>query len=326
MQTNLTEGQLLELKEVLVISLYDYELKEKSNCTEVSCKTNINATIVNNFIGTKSLEGKKKSTLKQYLMVIKDLLFFLKNKNICDISSEDIKMYLATYKKLHKINNISLNNRRRYINTFLQWCEENEFVEKNVCKKIKEIKTEQRIKPVITEEQAEIIRDECKNNLKDAAIIELCFSTGLRVSELEIARVSDVNFEKNEIIIHGVKNNQDRIGFLTIRSKLALKKYLFKRGNPEGHEYLFTSSEKRNKKMSKNAFQKIIKHYASVNNIGKVTIHSLRRYFATHLKQKGVPDVYIAQLLGHKSIQTTKNHYIFVSNDTIKQTYMAITA
>ena len=322
MQEDLNTDQLNKLKDGLIINLYGCTI-EKEN-TELSCDLETNESIIKNFVGTKLLEGKKKSSMKQYIMVINDFFNFTL-KNIRDIKAEDIKMYLATYKqRVRKISNITMNNKRRYLNSFFQWCEENEYVEKNVCKKIKEIKTEKRIKPIISDEQAELLRDECKNDLRDLAIIELCFSTGLRVSELEVARVGDIDFSTNEIVIHGIKNNQDRMGFLTPRSKIALRKYLFYRGNPNPDEYLFTTSIASERKMSKNNYEKIIKKYSKLANIPICTIHSIRRYFATYLKKKGFADVYIAQLLGHKSIQTTRNHYMFVSNDTVKQAFMNI--
>lgn len=152
---------------------------------------------------------------------------------------------------------------------------------------------------------------------RDKAILELFFSTGLRVSELANLRIEDVNIKRDEFTIRG-KGRKTRVVFLSDSSKYWISEYIKLRGdlNP----YLFIShdeiSKKKEKKGGKNfeytpltsrSIQRTVQEYAKVAGITKhVSPHTLRHSFATDLLRNGADIRSVQTMLGHSSITTTQ--------------------
>jgi site-specific recombinase XerD len=147
--------------------------------------------------------------------------------------------------------------------------------------------------------------------LRDRAMLETLFSTGLRVSELA-ALTRDIDFSSGELSIRG-KGGKVRVVFFSDSAKQALKEYLAKRKDME--EALFVSINKRNKKegktgghsMDRRSIERIVKHYAIKSGISKkVTPHVIRHSFATDLLSNGADLRSVQMLLGHANIATTQ--------------------
>ncbi len=145
------------------------------------------------------------------------------------------------------------------------------------------------------------------NNLTHRLIIQMLYSCGMRLSELINLKLRDVDFDRNIIHIKLAKGNKDRIVKLSPKIKKELKRINL--------EYIFMSN--RNKKYSPAAIQKIISNSAKKAGISKkVTPHSLRHSFATHLLESGTDVRIIQELLGHARLETTMI-YTKVSNRDI---------
>ena len=137
--------------------------------------------------------------------------------------------------------------------------------------------------------------------LRDKAILEMLFSTGLRVSELcSLSR--DIDLKKDDIVVRG-KGEKIRIVFLSKEAKDAVKIYLEKRGM--GGEALFISKKETN--LTPRSIQRIIEKYSRKAGISKkVTPHVLRHVFATSLLENGADIRSVQELLGHSNISTTQ--------------------
>ena len=147
------------------------------------------------------------------------------------------------------------------------------------------------------------------NNFVHRLIIQLLYSTGMRSSELINLRFKDIDFDRNVIHIKLAKGNKDRIVKLSQKIKTELKKM------NANNNYVFMSN--RNKKYSSATLQKIISNTAKKAGINKkVTPHSLRHSFATHLLESGTDVRIIQELLGHARLETTMI-YTKVSNKDI---------
>ena len=159
--------------------------------------------------------------------------------------------------------------------------------------------------------------------LRDRAILEMLFSTGLRVSELcSLKRYFDI--DRGEITIRG-KGGKIRIVFLSDRAKRALKAYEEKRGDAE--EWLFSSLTKNGKKvigkMIPRAVQRLVQSYARKAGItGRITPHQLRHQFATDLLVGGADLRSVQELLGHSNISTTQV-YTHLTNKELKEVHEA---
>lgn len=144
-------------------------------------------------------------------------------------------------------------------------------------------------------------------NLRDKAILELFFSTGLRVSELASIN-SDLDLSKNEFSIRG-KGEKVRVVFLSDSAKKTIKEYLSKRKDME--EAMFVQVSTINKKgvsrLTPRSIERIVKHYAIKAGISKkVTPHVIRHSFATDLLQNGADIRSVQMMLGHSNISTTQ--------------------
>ncbi len=153
--------------------------------------------------------------------------------------------------------------------------------------------------------------------IRDRAILETLFSTGLRVSELCNLRIGDVNLDKGEFAVRG-KGGKLRVVFLSSSASEALRAYLKKRDDI--HEALLVahhaggSSQEESKEvhLTPRSVQRLIKKYAAMAGIvKKVTPHQLRHSFATDLLHNGADIRSVQTMLGHASITTTQiyTHY-----------------
>ena len=159
-----------------------------------------------------------------------------------------------------------------------------------------------------------------KKNLRDDVLIELLYSTGLRVSEVANLKLKDINLKKSEIKILG-KGNKERIVIFNNKSKEKIIRYLKndKRFISIKTEALFQNKFK--EALSTRSIQRILKKYLNFSGINsKYSTHTLRHTFATHLLEGGADIKVIQQLMGHSSPETTKI-YTHVSSSTLKNVY-----
>lgn len=160
--------------------------------------------------------------------------------------------------------------------------------------------------------------------LRDIAILELLFATGLRVSELAGLKIDQLNLKRDEFTVRG-KGNKPRIVFLSAQAKLALKDYLGKRRDTSA--YLFVSHDRAKKEradsgpLTPRSVQRIVEGYAKAAGITKkITPHTLRHTFATDLLLSGADIRSVQSMLGHESITTTQV-YTHITNNQMKEVY-----
>jgi len=146
-------------------------------------------------------------------------------------------------------------------------------------------------------------------NINHRLIIQTAYSSGLRASEIINLKWQDIDFDRNIIHVKRAKGKKDRIVMLSEKVKEGLKAI------PKKSDYVFITN--RNGKYSQRAIQKIIENAAKRAGIKKkITPHTLRHSFATHLLESGTDISHIKELLGHANISTT-NIYTKVSRNRI---------
>jgi site-specific recombinase XerD len=147
-----------------------------------------------------------------------------------------------------------------------------------------------------------------EKSLRDRAILQLLFSTGLRVSEL-CSLTRDVNFSSGEFSIRG-KGSKVRVVFVSDEAKRAIDEYLKKRKDMDDALFTKISSEKRkneNEGLARRSIERIVKYYAIKAGISKkVTPHIIRHCFATDLLSNGADIRSVQMMLGHANIATTQ--------------------
>lgn len=302
MSDSLSKNQLLILLDTL--SNYFDEIEIKPKQTTLSSEVVNNYDLIKGYLVIKKVAGSADSTLKQYKYI---LVKFVDDTNCsllrCDTNM--IRVYLYNLQK--RASNTTADNTRRYLNGLFQFLADEGYIEINPCKKIPKIKEEVKIKKFWDDLDIETLRDSCIDK-RELALIDLLISTGLRISEVPRIKISDVDWTKRLILIHG-KGNKERLVPMSVRAKKHLQEYIIER--EYNSIYLFSRSrEPYNSEPSKAMISDIFDGIRVRANLPDITIHGLRRWFASHLDKCGVDNNIIQDILGHDSFATTKRHYL----------------
>lgn len=252
------------------------------------------------------LRGLSKQTSKMYMFYNSKFLEYIQ-KSPEDITEEDIKDFLAYKLSDNSVSNALIN----LIKASLKF-----YYSEILRKKINLITTPRTLKKlpiVLNKKEIKNLLDKTEN-IKHRLLIELLYSTGLRLSECVNLKYSDLDLNEGVGWVRNGKGSKDRIFIISEVFKNDLLDYLEEKGYNKG--YIFTVN---GRKMSPRGIQHAIKISAKRAGIKKkVHVHTLRHSFATHLLENGVDIRNIQHLLGHSSLQATQI-YAQVSSKEIKK-------
>lgn len=281
--------------------------------------------LINKFTEYLIIDKKySENTIKAYNNDLKKFKNFVKSKTINNIDENNIKDYL---KYLNKQNNDTktISHNISTLRSFYKFLLIEKRVNKNPMEYIELPKTKKTLPKTLSIEEIDKLLD---INLTDAfsfrnkAMLELMYSSGLRVSELVNVSIHDIDTSNCIIRIMG-KGSKERIvplGDYAIRYiELYIKEYREKLIKRELNDYLFLNNH--GKKMTRQGFFKILKAIAKEKNIKtEFSPHTLRHSFATHLLNGGADLRSIQEMLGHSDISTTQI-YTHVSKEKLKENY-----
>ncbi len=248
------------------------------------------------------LRGFSPLTVRNYSFFVDK---FLKSsaRNVAEVTQDDAKKYLATLYDSKSKNTIMLA--AASLKFFFQDVLKREFNDVKIPKKDK------KLPEVLTKDEVLKMINHSETR-KSRLILSLLYSSGLRVSELVRLKPADISFNENIGWVRGGKGAKDRIFTLSPGLAGELQEHL--RKNKE-MKYVFSTD----KPLTTRNVQKIVKHIRQRAEIQKrVTPHTLRHSFATHLLEAGTDIRMIQALLGHSSLNTTQI-YTHVSSDQIKK-------
>lgn len=253
------------------------------------------------------LRGFSRQTSRMYLFYNRKFLEFIK-KDPEEITDDDIKEFLAYKMSDDSLSNASISLIKASLKFFYM-----EMLGKNMSL-IKTPKATKRLPVVLSREEIKNLLDNTEN-IKHRLLIELLYSTGLRLSECINLQYSNLDMNDGIGWVRQGKGAKDRIFILSELFRKDLLDYMEKTGsNNKG--YIFSVN---GRKMSPRGLQHAIKVSAMRSGIDKkVHVHTLRHSFATHLLENGVDIRKIQKLLGHSNLQTTEI-YTQVSSDEIKK-------
>ena len=308
------DQEILErIERSLYIQLNNYEVQER--CTGVVIHDMTNPGLIKKYIATKRLEGKSEKTIKRYLPEIERMVGYI-NKKIPDITSFDLRFYLAMYKEDRKISNRTLENMRKTISSFFTWLYDEGLISCNPAKSLAKIKYEKIVKKPFTATDREKIKNAC-TSVRDLALTEFLYATGLRVSEVSSLNIDDIDFVSREGIVIG-KGAKERRFYMSEVCSLYLKDYLKSRTDTD--QALFVSLKAPFNRLQKEGIEVSVRKIGKLANVENVHPHRFRRTLATDLVKKNVPIQDVAEILGHSDLRTTQ---VYVSLDyaTIKYNY-----
>ena len=180
-------------------------------------------------------------------------------------------------------------------------------------KRIHKIKFEKVIKETFSDENMELLRDNV-SKIRDLAIVDLLYSTGMRVGELVKLNKNDIDFENRECIVFG-KGSKQRKAYFDAKAKIHLEEYL--RSRKDDNEALFVSLDFPHSRMHTCGIELRLKKLGKKVGLNKVHPHKFRRTVATKAIDKGMPIEQVQRLLGHSQIDTTMR-YVMVNQNNVK--------
>lgn len=301
-----------EITERVTIIIGNYEITER--CTDVVVLDTTNDKILKMYCGCLVVDGKSKSTIYQYRRTVQKLGDFV-GKPFPEMGVYDIRFFLASEKQ-RGVSDRSVENFRSYLSAFFAWMADEEMITKNPMNPVKPISYADEIKEAFSNVEIDRLRSACETT-KERAILEVLLATGVRVSELSLMDVGDVNGRDLEVkVLHG-KGARERMTFITPVALSHLEKYLNER--PEKNETaLFCNKD--HSRLRSGGIRHILNEIAARAGVNHVHPHRFRRTFATFLAKRGMDVREIQKLLGHKNLNTTML-YINTENDTVKASY-----
>ena len=277
----------------------------------------------------KFLEEDKKlseNTLQSYKRDLKQFKRYLEDYGIHynRVKEEDIQNYIAELQEQGKKAS-SISRCIASIRSFYQYAVKNKKIKVDPTMNIQSPKIEKRVPSVLTSKEVELLLEQPKDvdlkGIRDKAMLEFAYATGMRVTEIISLNVEDVNLEEGYVTCKtGSKQRVIPLGTMSLK---ALKEYI-----EEAREIL-VKDEKENAlfvnvnggRLTRQGFWKIIKYYKEQAHITKdITPHVLRHSFATHLLQNGADLKAIQVMLGHSDISSTQVYMQF-QEEGLKNVY-----
>ena len=231
-------------------------------------------------------------------------------KPLLSASDEDIIMYLTIMKR-KGMKTASVSQKLTTVRLFYKFLEMEKLISENPAAAADSPKAGMRLPAVQSEKEMTALlsapEKDTLRGLRDIAMLELLYATGMRVSELVKLRVKDIDLKLGYVKVLG-KGSKERIIPVGDAAALIITRYLRERGGPAGGEeesWLFVT--RRGGGFTRQGFWKLLKFYAKKMNIkGKVSPHTIRHSFATHLLQHDAGIRFVQEMLGHSNISTTQ--------------------
>ncbi len=275
------------------------------------------------------LENDKKvsnNTLQSYRRDLKQFEKYIaeNGKDYSKVTDEEIKTYIKYMQEIGKKPS-TISRGLASIRSFYQYEVKNKKVENDPTEGIQSPKIEKRVPSVLTSNEVALLLEQPKDvdlkGIRDKAMLEFAYATGMRVTEIISLNIDDINLEQGYArCTNGKKSRTIPLGNMSLK---ALKEYILNARNimikDENEKALFVNVN--GQRLTRQGFWKIIKYYKEQAHIEKdITPHVLRHSFATHLLQNGADLKSIQTMLGHSDILSTQIYMQF-QDETIKNIY-----
>ncbi len=299
-------AQMKKLQEVLLKNLTNDTPQKEQVSNEAYLKM---------FIDAKRIEGCSDRTLQYYNMTVEHLLATV-DAPVRKMTTDEIRSYLADYQQRNNCSKVTVDNVRRNISSFFSWLEEEDYILKSPMRRIHKIRTKQSVKETISDEMIEKLRDNCKC-ARDLAMIDLLYSTGIRVGELVRLNISDIDFEERECIVYG-KGDKERRVYFDAKAKLHLQNYINSRH--DDNPALFTTLDAPYDRLKISGVEIRMRELGRKISVERIHPHKFRRTMATRAIDKGMPIEQVQKILGHSQIDTTMQ-YAIVNQNNVKSSH-----
>ena len=244
--------------------------------------------------------------------------------NVQEVSETSLNSYVLFLEKEGK----APSTVSRYIASFkgfFEYCFKKGVIGSDPSERLKPPKVEKKFPQILSVSETQRLMEgpdlQSDKGIRDKAMLELLYATGIRVSELISLKTEDMNLTMEYVVCH--EKSKDRIIPFGSEAKRALENYMQKTreqmvGSAES-EYLFVNCS--GKPMSRQGFWKLIKHYAEKVGIEKeITPHTFRHSFAAHLLENGADVQSVQKMMGHADVSTTQM-YVEMQSGNVRDVY-----
>ena len=306
MSEYLSIPQMKKLQEVILKTFAENEAVK----TDIS-----NDEFLNMFLAAKRIEGCSERTISYYQTTVQHLLSKIET-NVRKVTTEEIREYLSAYQQWNHCSNVTIDNVRRNISSFFSWLEEEDYILKSPMRRIHKIKTKQQVKATISDEAIAQLRDHCAC-ARDLAMLDLLYSTGIRVGELVNLNVDDIDLEGRECIVYG-KGDKERRVYFDAKAKVHLKEYIEHR--KDNNKALFVTLDAPYDRLKISGVEIRLRNLGRKLQLERIHPHKFRRSMATRAIDKGMPIEQVQKILGHSQIDTTMQ-YAMVNQNNVKTSH-----
>lgn len=280
---------------------------------------------VKKFLDYLEFERKFSSnTVLNYEIDLKEFMDFIASKDLNKIDIKDIRCYLE-YLNEHKYQASSISRKVSSLKSFFKYLKAERMIDNNPMALISNPKKEKKLPVFLNYQDLDKLLNTPDLNTgigqRDALILEMLYSTGIRVSELSNIKLKDINFGEHKILILG-KGNKERYVYYGTKCQKLLDKYLSDgRTMFPASAYLF--SNKHGNKLNERMVRMIVDECGRKAKLNvHVTPHVLRHTYATHMLNEGADLKSVGDLLGHENLSTTQI-YTHVSNERLRKVYLS---
>lgn len=275
----------------------------------------------------KECKGASENTIQSYRRDLINFSVFIVETGINTVervNKTNIMAYIYTLQKQNKAN-ATVSRNIASIRAFFQYLFQTGFLSNNPASDLETPKVEKKFPEILSLENVELLlnqpQDDENKGIRDKAMLEVLYATGIRVSELIALKKTDINMTLE--YIKCTSNEKTRIIPLGSKAVKAVKEYMNAVRDmmlkDKEEDILFVNCS--GSPMTRQGFWKIIKYYAKKANIeGDITPHMLRHSFAVHLLQNGANLQSVQEMLGHSDIATTQV-YVKMNDYKLKEVY-----
>lgn len=313
MEKDMDGEKLRKLQIILTMRLDHFELTKPSRELVLYDETS-DVAAYRQFVVSKKIQGLSDGTLNLYMQTI-NLFMRTLRKPYKDITTNDIRLFIANREMTDKVSKGTLSRERGCIVRFFHWLYIEEYISRDPGARVEKIQVPKRRKKEFSEFEVEKLRSAASNS-KEVLIIELLLSTGCRVSELVSLTLDRYDQESGSISVIG-KGNKERLLYLNAKAKLALEKYLVDVPHASGPAFY---GRTKGSAMTVAGVQKLVKRIGDRARVTNVHPHRFRRTAATLARRHGMPLELVRDFLGHENVNTTLL-YSMTSDSELKQSH-----
>lgn len=314
MAPELPPEALQKLEAVLVTRLRDIRLETESRELVVSDRHW--ERVLRTWLATKRLENCSEGTLANYGRAIRMMLERL-NRRLRDITTNDLRCYLATYQAERQVSLGYMETMRHMISSFFGWLTDEGYIDRDPSRRLRRIKVPEVIKKPYTAAEMEALKRHAASQ-RDLALLEIMYSTGARIGEIVALNRDQINLTGKDVIIYGQKGKKERYVYLTESCCYHLRRYLDSR--MDDNPALFVGSRAPCRRLTKSAVQAMLRKLGAAAGVDHVHPHRFRRTLATDALERGVPIEQVQEILGHSKIETTRI-YCTVTEEAVRSSF-----